>query len=564
MEAGRVATLLRLAALCVPVLGNTLQAGSPAAVDDQAETTQDTPVSIAVLANDCAAGGSQMAILHVTAPSHGKVAISSGAAPAPAELASLFQFAAVQLSNTVVEVGDTNRYPRGTSPDGTWRTRTALDWTAGFFPGCLWYLFEHTGDTSFRNWAESWMAGIAPQQYNTNYHDLGFEINNSFGAGYRLTANPEFRAVVLQAAQSLSTRYNGAARCISWVGPVTNGPLAVITDTMMNLELLFHASRLSGDRRYCDMACNHAETTMLNHIRADGSSYSSVTFDGDTGAVLSKSGEDTWARGQAWATYGFIMAYRETGDARFLNTAQRLVDYYLTNVLPDYVPYWNYQAPGIPIEPRDSSAAAITLAGLVELCQLGTNLQGNAHYWQAAQNLFNSLRSTNYLAQGSISSGLLLHGTGEPPTKTTREVDVSLIYGDYYFIEALSRYEKLYRQTSLTYTPDPGFTGSDVFIYQVCDSGGECATATVTVAIEPPPTNVFAAQISLLPATHWPTIVFPSVAGQTYHLECLDALGTAGQWGVLVSNIPGSGSPMAISDTNPPPARFYRVRADVQ
>lgn len=564
MKVGRLVMLLRMAALWVLVLGNTLRADSPTAMDDQAETTPGTPVAIAVLANDSAAGGSPMAILHVTSPTHGKVDMNSGAAPAPAELAGLFQFAAVQLSQTVVELGDTNRYPRGTSPEGTWRTRTAFDWTAGFFPGCLWYLFERTGDPNFRNWAESWMAGIAPQQYNTNYHDLGFEINNSFGAGYRLTANPEFRAVVLQAAQSLATRYNGAARCISWVGPVTNGPLAVITDTMMNLELLFHASSLSGDGRYYDMARNHAETTMLHHIRADGSSYSSVTFDGDTGAVLGKSGEDTWARGQAWATYGFTMAYRETGDARFLSTAQKLADYYLTNVPPDYVPYWNYQAPGIPLEPRDSSAAAITLAGLVELCQLGTNAQDNARYWQAAQDLFNSLRSTNYLAQGSISSGLLLHGTGEPPTKTTREVDVSLIYGDYYFIEALSRYEKLYRQATVTYTPDPGFTGSDVFTYQVCDGGGGCTTATVTVVIEPPPTNVLAAQIFLLPVTHWPTVVFPSLASHTYHLECLDTLGRAGQWGVLVSNISGSGSPMAISDTNPSPARFYRVRADVQ
>ena len=544
------------------VLGNTLRAGAPTAADDQAETTQNTPVSIAVLANDSDVEGNQLAILRVSAPAHGKAAINSRAVPAPAELTRLFQFAAVQLSNTVVAVGDTNRYPRGTGPDGTWWTRSALDWTAGFFPGCLWYLFEHSGDDHFREWAESWMAGIAPQQYNTTSHDLGFEINNSFGAGYRLTGNPEFEAVVLQAAQSLSTRYNGAARCISCLGPVTNAPLTVIPDTMMNVELLFRASSLSGDRSYYDMARNHAETTMLNHVRSDGSTYSTVILDGNTGAVLSKSGEDTWARGQAWATYGFTMAYRETGEARFLNTAQRLADYYLLNVPPDYVPYWDYQyweySPTNAA--RDSSAAAITMSGLLELSQLATNAAASSNYWWAASRIFNSLSSTNYLAQGSASRGLLLHGTGEPPPNADWEIDVSLIYGDYYFIEALSRYEKLYRQTTLSYTPDPGFVGTDTFIYQVCDSGGDCATATVTVVVSPAATNVFAAQVSLAPDTHWPTISFPTLAGQFYHVQYRDDL-AVGPWSILATNLAGSGAALSVTDTNPAGRRFYRVGA---
>lgn len=187
---------------------------------------------------------------------------------------------------------------------------------------------------------------------------------------------------------------------------------------MMNLEVLFRAYDLGGDTNFYNFAYSHAEKTMLNHVRPDGSTYHIVEYDGNTGAVLWRgtfagaSDESTWARGQSWGVYGFTMAYRETGDTRFLNTAQRLADYCLTNLPPDYVPYWDYQAPGIPNEPRDSSAAAILLSGLLELSQRSTNAPDAARYWQAARHIFNSLRSTNYLAQGSISSG-------KPPSKTT-------------------------------------------------------------------------------------------------------------------------------------------------
>jgi hypothetical protein len=531
------------------------------AVDDWARTVPGQPVAISVLTNDSAANGGQLAILSVTKPTHGSVLINSNGLAGSPEVSALLQWAALKLSNTVVEVSDTNRYPRATT-NGVWLTRSALDWTTGFFPGTLWYLFEQTGDPHFQSWAQAWMGAIAPQQYNTNYHDLGFELNNSFGAGYRLTGNPDFRAVVLQAAQSLSTRYNGAARCISWVGPVTNAPIEVIQDTMMNIELLLHAAALGGNQSYYDMAFNHAVTTMFNHLQPDGGSYHTVTFDGNTGAVLSKSGvlntnsDDTWARGEAWLTYGFTMAYRETHDARFLNTAQKVADYYLANVPPDFVPYWDYQAPGIPNEPRDSSAAAITLAGLVELSQFGTNFQDNVRFWRAARNLLNSLTSTNYLAQGSVSSGLLLHGTGEPPTDTTLETDVSLIYGDYYFVEALARLAKLYRQTTLTYIPAPGFSGTDTFSYQVGDSGGNCASAVVTVLVAPAP---FALQLSLAPLTRLPTISFPTATGHLYQVQYANDLHPPVSWNLVATNLPGSGYIMSVTDSNPAAPRFYRV-----
>ena len=544
-------------------LGNTLRADAPIAVDDQARTVQNLPVSIPVLANDWDAESNQLAILRVTPPAHGTVTINAGAAAPNSELSALFQFAAIQLSNSVVQIGDTNRYPRGTLTDGTWRTRSVSDWISGFFPGALWYLYEQSLDTHFRTWAETWTAGIASQQYVTDTDDLGFMINNSFGNGYRLTGNTAYKPVLLQAAQSVVlVRYSPTVGCIG--DTLTDGTLGVIIDSMMNLELLFRASALSGDTSLYTKAYNHAEATMLNHVRPDGSTWHGVIYDQTTGAVLSKawrpgaSADSTWARGQAWGTYGFTMAYHETGDLRFLNTAQRLADYYLANVPSDYVPYWDFQAPGIPNEPRDSSAAAITLSALLELSQVATNLQDGARYWQAARLLFNSLSSTNYLAQGSISSGVLLHGVGEMPP--SGEVDVSLIYGDYYFVEALKRYKEVYSQTTVTYVPDTNFCGTDSFTYQVCDSGGDCSTATVTVVVSTAATNAFTAQISLAPPTHLPVISFPTVAGTTYDVQYRDGL-SAGPWSFLATNLAGSGTVIAITDTNPPVRRFYRVCA---
>ena len=542
-------------------------AGAPVAIDDQARTVRNTPVLIPVLANDPPAGSNQLAILRVTAPAHGKVVINSDGVVTNPALPPLFDFAGMQLSNSVAQIGNTNLYPRYTQTNGLWVTRAPgiYNWVSGFFPGSLWYLYEQSGDAHFRTWAESWMPAIAPLQYSNDVDDVGFMINTSHGNGYRLTGNPDWKAVVLQTAQSFSTRYNAAPGCHSTWGAVTNQPFDVFLDTLMNLEVLFRAFDLGGDTNFYRFAYSHAEKTMQNHVRPDGSTYHVVEYDGNTGAVLWRgtfagaSDESTWARGQSWGIYGFTMAYRETGDLRFLNTAQRLADYYLTNVPPDHVPYWDYQAPNIPNEPRDSSAASIALAGMLELSQRATNSADSARDWQGAWRIFESLSSTNYLAQGSASSGILLHGVGETPPLSSSEIDVSLIYGDYYFIEALERYREIYSHTTLTYVPNTNFVGTDSFSYQVCDSGGGCADAAVTVAVAP--SDPFAVQAWLTPGTRQPQISFPSAAGVTYSVEYLDDPGAPGAWSALVTNLAGSGSVITIGDTNPPLTRFYRVSA---
>ncbi len=554
-------------------LACTVWADPPTAVDDLATTFQNQTVTISVLTNDFDTETNQLGILQVSAPSHGTVVINTNGPVTTAELSRLFQFSATQLSNTVLQLGNTNLYPRSTVTNGTWETVDESDWTSGFFPGCLWYMYQQTGDPHFETWAQQWTSGIAPQQFNTNTDDVGFMINTSFGNGYRLTGSSSYRSVVLQAAASLSNRFNSIVGCLADDLLLAPPQFQVIIDTMMNTELLYHGTDIDGDTNLSNKAISHAERAMINQIRTNGSTFQLVLYSTVNGMLLYQgtrigyTNTSTWARGQAWAIYGFTMAYRETGNASFLNAAEHLANYYLANVPSDYVPYWDFNDPAIPNAPRDSSAAAITLSALVQLSELATDMQDSATLWTGAHNIFESLESTNYLAQGTTSSGILLHGTGGSPedndSENDSEVDVSLIHGDYYFVEALRRYAEFYGRTNVTYTPNPGFTGTDTFTYQVCDSGGYCSTATVTVVVVG--TNAvpaFNLQLSLAPVTRWATASFPIISNHVYEVDYANSLTPLPtQWNVLVPYFTGSNSTISVTDTNLIPQRFYRAKA---
>ncbi len=365
---------------------------------------------------------------------------AGAAEPLSAMIERDLAFARRQLARTVAEVADVGRYPRATGPDGRWRTVGPEDWTSGFFPGCLWLMFEATGADRWRAWARAWTEGLAGQGANAGTHDLGFMIFTSFGAGHRLTGDPAYRDVVLGAARALASRYSpkvGAIRAWDW-GPWR---YPVIVDTMMNLELLFWAARNGGGAGWRALAAAHARTTLAAHMRADGGLYHLVDYDPESGAIRAKgtyqgrADGSVWARGQAWGLYGFALAYRETREARFLAAARRAADHYLARLPPDHVPYWDFDAAGTPGAERDSSAAAIAASGLLALASLaGEHGRG---YREAAARTLRTLSSRRYLAPGAGSRGLLLHGVGHRPAN--REVDVSLIYGDYYFLEALLR-----------------------------------------------------------------------------------------------------------------------------
>lgn len=345
-----------------------------------------------------------------------------------------------------------NKIPRTLDENGKiYWVNPGFDWTEGFFPGSCWYLYEATKDQKWKLAAEQFGALFESHKKRTDNHDLGFIFNCSYGNAYRLTKNEEYKQVMIEAANSLSTRFNPNTGCIkSW--DVDSGWQAtrgweypVIIDNMMNLELLFKASEFTGDSKYSEVAITHANTTMKNHYRPDFSSYHVIDYDSLTGAVRNKNTAQgyadgsSWARGQAWGLYGYTVCYRYTKDKKYLDMAQKIANYILTykGTPKDGIPYWDYKAPKIPNEPRDVSAAAVTVSALIELDQYTTE-----SYKSSIDKILNSLASEEYTAKnGENQNFILKHSVGSIPHGN--EIDVPLNYADYYYLEALVRYNAI-------------------------------------------------------------------------------------------------------------------------
>jgi len=333
-----------------------------------------------------------------------------------------------------------------TVEDGQLKMVTSRDWTSGFFPGQLWYLYEYTGNKEWQAEAEKFTANIEREKTNGGTHDMGFKIYCSFGNGFRLTNNAHYKDVIIQSAKTLSTRFNPTAGVIKSWDSRKQWQYPVIIDNMMNLELLFETSKLTGDTSFYNIAVTHAKTTMKNHFRSDFSSVHVVDYDTITGNVLQKtthqgySDESAWARGQAWGLYGFTLCYRETKDNAFLQQAEHIADFILNhpNLPKDLVPYWDYNAPNISNEPRDASAAAITASALYELSTYSNNKK---KYRAAADKIVENLTKSYRSPLGDNKGFILLHSTGHKPGKS--EIDVPIDYADYYYIEALLRSKKL-------------------------------------------------------------------------------------------------------------------------
>jgi hypothetical protein len=324
-------------------------------------------------------------------------------------------------------------------------------WVSGFYPGSLLYLYQFTKDTSLYNEALKKMKVLEKEKYNKTTHDLGFMMYCSFGNAYRLQPDPSYKEAIVTSARSLATRFNPKAGCIrSWDSEPSK--FMVIIDNMMNLELLFAATRFTRDSSFYKIAVTHANTTMQNHFRSDYSSYHLVIYDPATGAVIKKqtvqgaSDSSAWSRGQAWGLYGYTMCYRETKDKKYLDQANHIAQFILhhPNLPVDKIPYWDFDAPGIPDAPRDVSAGAVICSALIELSQYVPAKTGK-EYKEAAEQMLEALSSPAYSAAAGENGGFILkHGVGNYPRKA--DVDVPLIYADYYFIEALTRYKKLQRR----------------------------------------------------------------------------------------------------------------------
>lgn len=350
---------------------------------------------------------------------------------------------------TLRHLPDTACMPRNIPKESkAWKTVGIYDWTSGFFPGILWYLAEYTSDSALFYQARHWTTYLESiKRMPSKNHDLGFMMYCSYGNGLRLTGDSSYRSILLETADSLVTLFNPAVGTIlswPWQKQKRGWKHNTIIDNMMNLELLFWAAK-NGRPQYRDIAVKHALTTMHNQIRPDNSVVHVVVYDDVTGRVDSlktwqgASDNSMWARGQAWGIYGFTMSYRETGMKEFLTTAQNLANHFIERLPDDAVPYWDFDAPGIPGEPRDASAAAIAASALIELSSLIPDKKEASYYLRAACCILTSL--TEYYLAPPESDAILSHSVGSKPEGS--EVDVPIIYADYYFVEALMRLKNL-------------------------------------------------------------------------------------------------------------------------
>lgn len=327
---------------------------------------------------------------------------------------------------------------------GKRRLCSVYDWTSGFFPGTIWYTYELTGDEALKTQAINYTNLLNPVRSYTGTHDLGFMVNCSYGNALRLAKNDTIAAVMIETADNLASRFNDSIAAIrSWDFGSWNFP--VIIDNMMNLDLLFTVSKMTGNPKYKDIAIKHAQTTMKNHFRPDYTCWHVISYNND-GTVerrqthQGKNDDSSWARGQAWAVYGYVACFRETGDKQYLDFAKKIADMIMTRVkTEDAIPLWDYDAPEGPQTPRDASAASVTAAALIEM---STMVPDGKVYMDYAEKILKSLSSDAYLAKVGENQGfILMHSTGSLPNGS--EIDTPLNYADYYYMEALQRYMAL-------------------------------------------------------------------------------------------------------------------------
>lgn len=336
-------------------------------------------------------------------------------------------------------------YPRSIDTDGNLVKSNSKWWCCGFYPGSLWYTYEYTGNEQIKALADKYTRSLLIEEIRKD-HDLGFIVWCSFGNAFRLTGDETYKPMIEGGAAILAARYSPVTKTIrSWNYPLE---YQVIIDNMMNLELLEEASKMFGCDSLANIARTHANTTMENHFREDYTSYHLVCYDMEDGSVVQKrtvqgyADDSAWARGQAWALYGYTMMYRESGDERYLQQAVSVADMILPYLPEDGVPYWDFNDPKIPDTYRDASAGAVMASAYLELSGYVTDRKQKKAYMAVAEKILRTLASDEYLcAEGECHGFLLRHSVGNLPKNS--EVDVPLTYADYYFLEALIRYSRL-------------------------------------------------------------------------------------------------------------------------
>jgi unsaturated chondroitin disaccharide hydrolase len=325
--------------------------------------------------------------------------------------------------------------------DGRWHREGErwTNWCEGFFPGILWLLYQYTRDERWRELAERYTRPLEPRRLDRTVHDLGFLFGATYLRWYRLTGESALHDILIQAGRTLALRRQRGGYLASFIGPQS-----LFIDIMMNVPLILWAAKETGDRDLRAIALEHCRTTARTIVRPDGGTAHEGIFDVETGQFLRESThqgwkpDSAWARGQAWALYGFTTISRLAGAAgsEFLQTARRCADFWLSRAPAGQVPLWDFDAPNDGKQPRDSSAAAIAASGLWDLSASVADEVDRRRYHSAAVQTLATLCSDDYLARSRPEwEGILRHGVYHLPKGLG--VDESVAWGEYFFTEAL-------------------------------------------------------------------------------------------------------------------------------
>jgi len=349
-----------------------------------------------------------------------------------------------KITNTSARIG--SEFPHA-SVNGKYVPEPAHWWTAGFWPGLLWLIYRDTKDDALRNIAEACeekLDRVIADYYRLD-HDIGFMWTLTSVARYKLLGNEESKRRALLAANLLAARFNIQGKYIRawnpWKPGEDNAGWAII-DCMMNLPLLHWASEITGDPRFKHVAVAHADTVLAHFIRPDGSVRHIVIFDALTGEMIGVNGgqgysaESAWSRGAAWALYGMALSYKNTGEERYLEASKRAAHFFIANLPEDHVPHWDFRLPADVPKYRDSSAGACAACGLLLLSRLVRAKESDL-YRRAGERILFSLYQNYGAFDREDEEGLILHGTSHYPEH--KNIDVPLIYGDYFFAEGLSQ-----------------------------------------------------------------------------------------------------------------------------
>lgn len=341
-------------------------------------------------------------------------------------------------------------FPRNIYAEKTnWNGTRISNWTVGFWSGMLWHLYEYDQNEQWLQHAIHYTNELeAIKDLTFNTHDLGVMAYLSFGHGYRLTGDPDYRQILLATADKLVQLYEsntGTLLSWPWMIDIWNWPHHTIITSMMNLNILFWASK-NGRPDYYDMAVGHADAVMEHLIRSDYTTWQVVHLDTLSKKAIKKqtfnglNDNSTWSRGQAFAIYGFTNTFVETGEQRFLAAAQGLANTFIDRLPEDYVPYWDFDVVASEDMLKDVSAAAIAASALMELSQHTRNNRLKNKFFHAGKKIIEHLSDPPYRSN-KANNAFLLHGVGN--RNADSEIDVSLIYADYYYLESLIRYRQI-------------------------------------------------------------------------------------------------------------------------